>query len=446
MTSTMKKPVMIGSAALAAAIGAALLSPAIAASAHGHVSGDSLVARAALTANADRGNIQYEPQSLEAPKGFPTFGPADGKLASAGQAIATNLDEQSADRWVKNDIAQGPVTVEWDVAANHKTTKWQYYMTTPGWDQNDELDRGDFELISTVEHDGSEASNNSTHEIDVPEDREGYHVIYAVWEIGDTPNAFYNVIDVNVADSDGPEEPGEPDTERPSDVKDPSALATSPTSVDVTWGAATDNVKVDHYGIVYDGQVRKTVSGVTTATTVDGLTPDRMYDFGVIAYDAAGNRSGYQPLAVKTPISDGTPTAPTGLHAMDVTTDGVELMWNAATDNKKVTGYQILRDGTVVDTTDKTSYTDATVAAGTAYTYTVRALDADGNTSLDSNALTVTTDNDGSDPELPIWDAFASYNKGDKVSHDGATYEAVQSYQGVGDPTWISALSLWKKI
>lgn len=34
--------------------------------------------------NVNCGDIMYEPQSLEAPKGFPQGGPIDGKIASAG--------------------------------------------------------------------------------------------------------------------------------------------------------------------------------------------------------------------------------------------------------------------------------------------------------------------------------------------------------------------------
>lgn len=55
------------------------------ASAHGYV--DSPGSRAILCKNGqnkDCGAIVYEPQSLEAPKGFPHAGPADGKIASAG--------------------------------------------------------------------------------------------------------------------------------------------------------------------------------------------------------------------------------------------------------------------------------------------------------------------------------------------------------------------------
>ncbi|MFI1966542.1 carbohydrate-binding protein, partial [Streptomyces pathocidini] len=38
------------------------------------------------------------------------------------------------------------------------------------------------------------------------------------------------------------------------------------------------------------------------------------------------------------------------------------------------------------------------------------------------------------------------YTKGDRVTHNGTTYQCVQSYQGNGDPNWINALSLWAPV
>lgn len=35
----------------------------------------------------------------------------------------------------------------------------------------------------------------------MPTDRNGYHLILAVWEIADTGNAFYQVIDVNLVNN-----------------------------------------------------------------------------------------------------------------------------------------------------------------------------------------------------------------------------------------------------
>lgn len=148
------------------------------------------------------GNVISNPQSLEAPKGFPESGPADGRIASAngglGQIGDFVLDNQTSSRWKKTSISTGSNIFTWKYTAPHKTTKWHYYMTKTGWDQNAPLKRSELEFIGTINHDGSPATNNLSHTINIPTDRSGYHIVLAVWDVADTSNAFYNVIDVNV--------------------------------------------------------------------------------------------------------------------------------------------------------------------------------------------------------------------------------------------------------
>lgn len=86
------------------------------------------------------------------------------------------------------------------------------------------------------------------------------------------------------------------------------------------------------------------------------------------------------------------PTAPTNLTAMAVSVSQVNLSWMASTDNVGVAQYEILRNDSVINTVSPTnSASDTTVAANTAYTYTVLAKDAAGNRSPNSNSATVTT-------------------------------------------------------
>ncbi|ABS74117.1 MULTISPECIES: lytic polysaccharide monooxygenase auxiliary activity family 9 protein [Bacillus] len=147
------------------------------------------------------GSVIDNPQSVEGPKGFPAAGPPDGRIASAnggsGQ-IDFGLDKQTADYWVKQNIRGGFNTFTWYYTAPHATSKWHYYITKKNWNPNKPLSRDEFELIGTVNHDGSKADTNLTHKIFVPTDRSGYHVILGVWDVADTSNAFYNVIDVNL--------------------------------------------------------------------------------------------------------------------------------------------------------------------------------------------------------------------------------------------------------
>ena len=57
------------------------------------------------------GAVITNPQSLEAKKGFPQAGPADGRIASAegglGQIGDFVLDNQTASRWTKQEVKQG---------------------------------------------------------------------------------------------------------------------------------------------------------------------------------------------------------------------------------------------------------------------------------------------------------------------------------------------------
>ncbi|HDR7891174.1 TPA: DUF3472 domain-containing protein [Bacillus toyonensis] len=137
-----------------------------------------------------------------------------------------------------------------------------------------------------------------------------------------------------------------------------------------------------------------------------------------------------------------SPTQPQGLYASNVASDSVELKWNPSTDNVGVKGYQVLRDGQLIQTVQGTMFTNQNLTANKEYKYTVKAVDAAGNISAQSNILTVTTKSQNVTYEK--WDPKKAYTKGDKVEYQGKFYEAVQSYQGNGDPTWIFALSLWQ--
>ncbi|GEK23041.1 hypothetical protein CXY01_35610 [Cellulomonas xylanilytica] len=85
------------------------------------------------------------------------------------------------------------------------------------------------------------------------------------------------------------------------------------------------------------------------------------------------------------------PSAPTGLTVSGTTTTTASLAWTASTDAVGVTGYDVLRGGTLVGTTAGTTFTDTGLAPGTAYSYAVRARDAAGNVSSTSATATATT-------------------------------------------------------
>lgn len=152
----------------------------------------------ALGLNTNVGSAQYEPQSIEALKGYPAAGPADGHIASGGLAGFAPLDDQTSTRWHKTDIKTGALKVQWKLTAQHATASWKYYMTKQGWNPNEPLKRSALQEIAVINDNGAKPAATVSHTINIPSDRSGYHVILGVWDISDTANAFYQVIDVNV--------------------------------------------------------------------------------------------------------------------------------------------------------------------------------------------------------------------------------------------------------
>ena len=151
--------------------------------------------------NTGCGGVQYEPQSIEGPDGSPRFpigGPEDGTIAAAGSPLWSTLNAQSPSRWYKHDFGSGYQSFEWRFTANHVTNDWRYFITKPDWNPSELLTRDQFDLVPFCEYDGGQVRPpmTITHNCFVPE-REGYHVVLAVWDVGDTAASFYNMIDVS---------------------------------------------------------------------------------------------------------------------------------------------------------------------------------------------------------------------------------------------------------
>ncbi len=192
------------------------------------------------------------------------------------------------------------------------------------------------------------------------------------------------------------------DTTRPSPPKALVVERSTASSVSLTWTASTDNIGVHRY-IVFrsvDGSLGSEVGRSTTPTFVDPSIADgQTYTYAVKAIDAALNtswRSNYAVASTSGASSDvERPSTPKGLNGM-ATGGTVVITWTSSTDNVGVAGYEIYRstDGTVgspITTSEASSFIDASVEPGTAYTYAVKAYDAAGNSSWRSNTSTITS-------------------------------------------------------
>ncbi|KGD69120.1 reprolysin-like metallopeptidase [Flavobacterium aquatile] len=146
------------------------------------------------------------------------------------------------------------------------------------------------------------------------------------------------------------------------------------------------------------------------------------------------------------------PTAPT-LAASGTTQTTTNLSWSGATDNVGVTGYDVLRNGTVIgSTTTATTFAVTDLTASTAYTFNVRAKDAAGNSSVNSNTVNVTTLAPASDttaPTAPTLSASGTTQTTTNLSWSGATdnvgvtgYDVVRNGVVIGSTTTATTFAV----
>lgn len=179
------------------------------------------------------------------------------------------------------------------------------------------------------------------------------------------------------------------DTTAPSVPTNLAGNAVSPTQVNLTWTASTDNVGVTGYKIFRGGvQIGTSATASYSDTT---CTSGNTYSYQVSAYDARSNESAKCTAVNVTTPDTIAPSTPTNLSATAISQVQINLAWTASTDNVGVTGYKIFRDGSQIGTSATTSYTDPTCESYTTYTYTVSAYDAAGNNSALSNSANATT-------------------------------------------------------
>ncbi|GAB6937273.1 lytic polysaccharide monooxygenase [Isoptericola variabilis] len=198
---TTRRKTTLRSTLLAAAVGlltvAAPLAVAPSASAHGWITSppsrqDHCATR---TVSFDCGGVQYEPQSVEAPK---------GSMQCSGGSGFSVLDDESKP-WPRTTVGSS-VSLQWKLTARHATSTWEYFV--------------DGKLVKTIDDGGKQPDATVTHTLDnLPQ---GNHTIFARWNVADTANAFYACVDVNVGGTGQPDpDPTDPPTE-PGDCEAPA--------------------------------------------------------------------------------------------------------------------------------------------------------------------------------------------------------------------------------
>ena len=325
--------------------------------------------------------------------------PRDGEILTANQGSARFLDAPGT-HWDKHDVESGQILpVRWYYTAQHATRRWNYFITRNDWNPNLPLSRAQFEdkpFYQVQLHEQPFWSNGSAltppnptvHNLMLPQ-RSGYHVMLAVWEVANTGNAFYQVIDLNFTGASNTPVPV------PTPIA-PAALrstAVTTNSVSLAWNAPS--VTAASYRLYRDGAL---IGSQAATTYVDnGLAENTRYSYQVSSVNASGVESALSDALEVATLSaaqvNAVPSAPTSLHSMGVTASSISLMWGASQTGADVQSYIIYREGDEITRVamSQLSYNDSGLQASTQYRYFVAAMDAQGRLSVPSNVLTIST-------------------------------------------------------
>ncbi|AEW94262.1 MULTISPECIES: lytic polysaccharide monooxygenase auxiliary activity family 9 protein [Streptomycetaceae] len=170
------------------------------ANSHGYISTPpSRQALCAAGTVTDCGDIQWEPQSVEGPKGFPLAGPSDGTICSGGNDRFAELDDPRGGDWPATHLTGGQsYDFTWTLTARHATTDFKYYITNSSYDPTRPLTRSELEPepFLTIPYNGAQPPSTVVHNATIPSGHTGKQLILGVWTIADTGNAFYACADV----------------------------------------------------------------------------------------------------------------------------------------------------------------------------------------------------------------------------------------------------------
>lgn len=208
----------------------------------------------------------------------------------------------------------------------------------------------------------------------------------------------------------------------PTSPNAPTALAaigTGMTSINLTWnysGLAEHNpIAFEVYrSLVNVDSTYRIIGRATVQSFTDNtLQPGTTYYYKLKTISNNGTTSAnFSNIANATTTGDlEAPSVPGGLTFISKTYANVAFRWTASTDNVGVVGYEILVNGSVVDTTNVASHMVTGLEPGTLYNFTVKAFDASGNRSAASSALAVTTNT-----------GVIYYSKADGALNNAATW------------------------
>jgi chitin-binding protein len=143
--------------------------------------------------------------------------PADGHILSGGKVDDRDCinftNEEMSEKlnrpfaWPLLNVNPGQTfKVTWEYTAPHVTRGYRWLITKDGWDPKRRISRAQLEAqpffddfytqVPYYSH-SAEMKAKVNHEVKLPANKQGHHVIVLMWIVANTGNAFYQAFDVD---------------------------------------------------------------------------------------------------------------------------------------------------------------------------------------------------------------------------------------------------------
>ena len=210
--SLKRKLVMFATAATVAPLGLVVL-PAATANAHGYISTPPSRQAQCAQGTVSCGDIRWEPQSVEGPKGLRN---CHGNVARFAEL------SDDGKPWRATSVGQ-TVTFTWTFTARHATSNFEYYLGNT--------------RVASFSGNNQQPPPTLSHTVNLG-GATGRQRLLAVWNIADTPNAFYSCVDLQIGRS-AAQQAAQPPVEQPAATGTWTTGTRYAAGSEVTYGGTT---------------------------------------------------------------------------------------------------------------------------------------------------------------------------------------------------------------